>query len=52
VAFTEYLLAANAAVWIGLAGYLFFLARKQAWLEQRLQHLEAIEHDQHDNDTA
>lgn len=46
---TSYLLAANAAVWIGLAGYIFFLARKQALLDQRLQLLEAMEHEHHDD---
>jgi CcmD family protein len=47
-----YLLAANAAVWIGLGGYIFFLARKQAWIEQRLQHLEVLDSEQHRNGTA
>lgn len=49
---SQYLLAANAAVWIGLAGYIFFLTRKQAWLDQRIQHLEEVEHEQHDNGAA
>ncbi|HDQ41806.1 MAG TPA: CcmD family protein [Desulfonatronum sp.] len=50
--YAYYLFAANAAAWAGLAGYLFFLARKQAWLEQRLRHLEAMEHEHHDNDAT
>jgi CcmD family protein len=41
----HYLLAANAAVWIGLGGYIFFLARRQAMMEQRLQHLEALDNE-------
>jgi CcmD family protein len=45
----QYLLVANAAVWIGLGGYIFFLARRQAWLEQRLEHLEAVDNEQRDN---
>ncbi len=48
----HYLLVANAAVWIGLGGYIFFLARRQAWIEQRLQHLEALDNEQHDNGAA
>lgn len=49
MAATQYLLAANVAVWIGLAGYIFFMARKQAWLEERIQHLEAMDNEYHDN---
>jgi len=52
MAFTQYLFAANAAVWIGLAGYVFFLARNQARLEQRLHHMEALEHEHHDDSAA
>ena len=48
----HYLLAANAAVWIGLGGYIFFVARRQAMMEQRLQHLEALDNEQHDTRTA
>lgn len=48
----QYLLAANAAVWIGLGGYIFFLARRQAMMEQRLQHLEALDNEQHDTRSA
>ncbi|SDB60474.1 CcmD family protein [Desulfonatronum thiosulfatophilum] len=44
---SHYLLAANAAVWIGLGGYIFFIARGQAWIEQRLQHLEDLDSEQH-----
>jgi CcmD family protein len=49
---SHYLLAANAAVWVGLGGYIFFLARRQALLEQRLQHLEALDNEQHDTRSA
>ncbi|TVR01552.1 MAG: CcmD family protein [Desulfovibrionales bacterium] len=45
----HYLLAANAAVWIGLGGYIVFLARRQAMMEQRLQHLEALDNEQYDS---
>lgn len=44
----HYLLAANVAVWIGLGGYIVFLVRRQAMMEQRLQHLEALDNEQHD----
>lgn len=49
MSFAGYLLTANAAVWIGLAGYLFFLARKQAWLTERIEHLEALDHEHLDH---
>lgn len=48
----EYLFAANAAVWIGLAGYILFLARNQARLEQRLHHLETLEQERRDDDAT
>ncbi|MBR3664326.1 MAG: CcmD family protein [Desulfovibrio sp.] len=37
---TTWLLAANAFVWLGLAGYTLFLSRKLLRLQQRLQQLE------------
>jgi CcmD family protein len=43
-----YLLAANAAVWIGLGAYLFFMARTNKHLERRLSQLEALRHDSRD----
>jgi len=39
---TTYLFIANAAVWIGVAGYLIFLAGKSAGLEKRVQQLELL----------
>jgi CcmD family protein len=42
-----YLFAANAAVWLGLGGYLFFMARANARLERRLAQMEALRHDGH-----
>jgi len=44
----HYLLTANIAVWIGLGGYIVFLVRRQSLMEQRLQHLEALDNEQHD----
>jgi CcmD family protein len=40
-----YLLAANAVVWLGLCGYLAFLASRQKRLEQRLKQLETLKND-------
>lgn len=40
-----YLLAANVAVWIGIAGYVAFLAARSRRLEERLKHLEILDHD-------
>jgi len=39
---TTYLFIANAAVWVGVAGYLIFLAGKSAGLEKRVQQLELL----------
>lgn len=39
---TTYLFIANAAVWLGIAGYLVFLASKSAGLEKRVQQLEVL----------
>lgn len=36
----DWILYANAAVWIGLGGYVFFLMQRQQRLQARLQRLE------------
>jgi CcmD family protein len=38
---TGYLLAANVVIWLGIGGYLLFLAGRQKQLELRLARLEA-----------
>lgn len=38
---TGYLLAANVAIWLGIGGYLLFLAGRQKRLELRLSRMEA-----------
>jgi CcmD family protein len=40
-----YLLAANIVVWLGLCGYMAFVASCQKRLERRLKQLEALQHD-------
>lgn len=40
-----YLLAANVAVWIGLCGYVAFMASRQRNLERRLRQLERLSDD-------
>lgn len=37
-----YLLAANVAVWLGLCGYVVFVASRQKQLERRLKQLETL----------
>ncbi|MDC0335669.1 CcmD family protein [Pseudodesulfovibrio sp.] len=39
---TTYLILANAAVWLGIAGYLCFLASRSAALVKREQQLELL----------
>ncbi|WP_319542670.1 CcmD family protein [uncultured Pseudodesulfovibrio sp.] len=39
---TTYIFIANAAVWLGVAGYLVFLASKSAGLEKRVRQLELL----------
>ena len=41
----NYLLAANVLVWLGLCGYLAFVASRQKRLERRLKQLETMHHD-------
>ncbi len=38
---TGYLLAANVVIWLGIGGYLVFLAGRQKRLEARLRRMEA-----------
>lgn len=40
-----YLLAANIVVWLGLCGYLAFVASRQKHLERRLKQLETLNDD-------
>ncbi len=40
---TGYLLAANVVIWLGIAGYLVFLAGRQKSLETRLARMEALD---------
>lgn len=42
---TDWLLYANAAVWLGIGGYLFFVSRAQASFEQRLRQMEMLHDD-------
>ncbi len=39
---TSFLIAANVAVWLGLAGYLVFMAGKAAGIERRIRQLEVM----------
>ena len=41
----QYLLAANVVVWLGLCGYLAFVAARQKHLERRLKQLETLRND-------
>ena len=41
----SYLLAANVVVWLGICGYLAFVAARQNHLERRLKQLEALRDD-------
>ena len=43
----EWLLYANVAVWLGIGGYLFFIARTQKNLERRLQQVELLGSESH-----
>lgn len=42
---TTYLIIANSAVWLGIAGYLAFLATRAANLKKRAQQIELLEGD-------
>lgn len=39
----NYLIMANVCIWIGVGGYLLFLARQQCVLERRVQQLEILD---------
>jgi CcmD family protein len=39
----NYLLIANICVWVGVGGYLLFLAGRQAALERRVRQLEILD---------
>lgn len=43
---TAYLALANAAVWLGIGGYCFFLAKKNKLLQTRLERLEYLTQEQ------
>ncbi|AAS95526.1 CcmD family protein [Nitratidesulfovibrio vulgaris] len=42
---TDWLLYANAAVWLGIGAYVFMLARAQKTLERRLRQMEMLNDD-------
>lgn len=39
----NYLLIANVCIWLGVGGYLLFLARQQRVLERRVRQLEILD---------
>jgi len=41
----NYLLAANVVVWLGVCGYVVFVAARQKHLERRLKQLETLRND-------
>lgn len=41
----QWLLAANAAVWLGIGLYLFLLARSQQTLDRRIRRMEMLGND-------
>ncbi|WP_291320929.1 CcmD family protein [Desulfonatronospira sp.] len=40
-----YLIASNVVVWLGIGGYLFFLAVGQKKLEKKIRQLEVMHHE-------
>lgn len=42
----NYLFIANVCVWVGVGGYVLFLARGQAVLERRVRQLEILDGNQ------
>ena len=42
---TGYLLAANVLVWLGVSGFVLFLARTQKRLQTRIAHMERLADD-------
>ncbi len=45
---TIFLMAGNAVVWIGVCGYLAFLAQKQRRIDQRLAQMELLQDGPHE----
>lgn len=45
---TIFLMAGNAVVWIGVCGYLVFLAQKQRRIDQRLAQMELLQDGPHE----
>ncbi len=41
-----YLILSNVVVWLGIGGYLFYLAANQKNLEKKIRQLEEISHEQ------
>lgn len=42
---SNWLLMANAAVWLGVGAYLFFMARTQQQLDKRIRQMELMNND-------
>ena len=42
----NYLFIANVCVWLGVAGYILFLARQHSVLERRVRQLEILDADE------
>lgn len=42
----NYLFIANVCIWIGVGGYILFLARQQSVLERRVRQLEIVNGDE------
>lgn len=42
---SNWLLMANAAVWLGVGAYVFFIARTQTQLDKRIRQMELINDD-------
>ncbi|AEL79424.1 hypothetical protein Dde_4022 [Oleidesulfovibrio alaskensis G20] len=42
---SNWLLMANAAVWLGVGAYLFFMARTQQQLDKRIRQMELMNDD-------
>ncbi len=41
-----YLIASNVVIWLGIGGYVFYLAAVQKKLERKLEQLEELSHEQ------
>ena len=42
----NYLLIANVCIWVGVGGYVLFLARQHSVLERRVRQLEILDADE------